>query len=93
MKTLHLFAGAGGGLLADLILGHEPMGAVEIEPYCNSTYLNINRLLFNKDICLPFCPKFSRCSIHTARINAGVALGVLDRLAALSTTDRVVESC
>lgn len=34
MKTLHLFAGAGGGLLADLILGHEPMGAVEIEPYC-----------------------------------------------------------
>jgi DNA (cytosine-5)-methyltransferase 1 len=34
MKTLHLFAGAGGGLLADLILGHEPIGAVEIEPFC-----------------------------------------------------------
>ena len=27
LKTLHLFAGAGGGLLADLILGHEPIGA------------------------------------------------------------------
>lgn len=34
MKTLHLFAGAGGGLLADLILGHVPIGAVEIDPYC-----------------------------------------------------------
>lgn len=29
MKTMHLFAGAGGGLLADLILGHEPAIAVE----------------------------------------------------------------
>ena len=25
MRTLHLFAGAGGGLLADLILGHQPL--------------------------------------------------------------------
>lgn len=24
IKTAHLFAGAGGGILADLILGHEP---------------------------------------------------------------------
>lgn len=29
MRTAHLFAGAGGGLLADLILGHEPVLAVE----------------------------------------------------------------
>lgn len=34
MRSLHLFAGAGGGLLADLILGHTPIGAVEIDPYC-----------------------------------------------------------
>lgn len=34
MKTLHLFAGAGGGLLADLILGHEPVCAVEWDKYC-----------------------------------------------------------
>lgn len=34
MNTLHLFAGAGGGLYADLILGHRPIGAVEIEGYC-----------------------------------------------------------
>lgn len=33
MRTLHLFAGCGGGLLADLILGHTPIAAVEIEPY------------------------------------------------------------
>lgn len=30
---MHLFAGAGGGLLADLILGHKPIIAVEWEPY------------------------------------------------------------
>jgi DNA (cytosine-5)-methyltransferase 1 len=35
-RTLHLFAGAGGCLLADLILGHNPIGAVEIDPYCCS---------------------------------------------------------
>jgi DNA (cytosine-5)-methyltransferase 1 len=33
-RTLHLFAGAGGGLLADLILGHLPVCAVEIDAYC-----------------------------------------------------------
>jgi len=31
---MHLFAGAGGGLLADLILGHEPVIAVEWDAYC-----------------------------------------------------------
>lgn len=33
MHTLHLFAGAGGGLLADLLQGHTPIGAVELEAY------------------------------------------------------------
>lgn len=33
MYTLHLFAGAGGGIAADLLLGHTPIGAVEIETY------------------------------------------------------------
>jgi DNA (cytosine-5)-methyltransferase 1 len=33
LKTFHLFAGAGGGILADLLLGHLPVGACEIEPY------------------------------------------------------------
>ena len=34
MRTMHLFAGAGGGLLCDLILGHDPIIAVEWDPYC-----------------------------------------------------------
>lgn len=33
LYTLHLFAGGGGGILADLLLGHTPVGAVEIEEY------------------------------------------------------------
>lgn len=33
LNTFHLFAGAGGGILADLLLGHRPVGAIEIESY------------------------------------------------------------
>jgi DNA (cytosine-5)-methyltransferase 1 len=33
MRTMHLFAGAGGGVLADLILGHSPVVAVEWKSY------------------------------------------------------------
>lgn len=33
LRTMHLFAGVGGGLLADLILGHRPVVAVEWEQY------------------------------------------------------------
>jgi len=33
LRTMHLFAGAGGGILGDLILGHVPVCAVEIEEY------------------------------------------------------------
>lgn len=29
LYTIHLFAGARGGILADLLLGHHPIGAVE----------------------------------------------------------------
>ena len=34
IHTMHLFAGGGGGILADLILGHIPVCAVEINRYC-----------------------------------------------------------
>jgi site-specific DNA-cytosine methylase len=34
MRELHLFAGAGGGILGGLLLGHTTVCAVEIEPYC-----------------------------------------------------------
>jgi site-specific DNA-cytosine methylase len=33
MYTFHLFAGAGGGILGDLLCGHTPIGACEIETY------------------------------------------------------------
>lgn len=33
LNTLHLFAGAGGGILSDMLTGHRPVGAVEIEAY------------------------------------------------------------
>ena len=33
MYSIHLFAGAGGGILGDLLLGHTPICAVEIEEY------------------------------------------------------------
>lgn len=34
MRELHLFAGAGGGILAGMLLGHTPVCAVEIDDYC-----------------------------------------------------------
>lgn len=33
LRTMHLFAGGGGGILADLILGHRPIVAVEWDKY------------------------------------------------------------
>lgn len=34
MRELHLFAGAGGGILGGMLLGHTPICAVEIDAYC-----------------------------------------------------------
>lgn len=34
MKSMHLFSGAGGGLLSSLILGHESVCAVEWDAFC-----------------------------------------------------------
>lgn len=39
MRELHLFAGGGGGILGGLLLGHTPVCAVEIEPYCRRILL------------------------------------------------------
>jgi len=43
LNTFHLFAGAGGGILADLLLGHNPIGACEIEPYPRNVLLQRQR--------------------------------------------------
>lgn len=37
MKTLHLFAGIGGGIITDQILGNRTIGAVEINEFCRRT--------------------------------------------------------
>ena len=54
LRTMHLFAGAGGGLLADLLLGHQPVCAVEIDEYCQQV-LSARQ----KDNCLPWFPIFA----------------------------------
>ena len=43
MRELHLFAGAGGGILGGMLLGHTTVGAVEIEPYCRRVLLQRQR--------------------------------------------------
>ena len=40
LLTLHLFSGAGGGILADELLGFRPIGAVECDSYCRRVLLN-----------------------------------------------------
>lgn len=54
LRTLHLFAGAGGGILADILLGHQPVCAVEIDEYCQQV-LSARQ----KDGCLPWFPIFA----------------------------------
>jgi len=39
VNELHLFAGAGGGILGGMLLGHRTVCAVEIEPYCRKVLL------------------------------------------------------
>lgn len=51
--TLHLFSGAGGGILADLLLDHRPICAVEIEPYCRQVLYKRQQ-----DGILPWFPVF-----------------------------------
>jgi DNA (cytosine-5)-methyltransferase 1 len=53
LRTGHLFAGAGGGLLADLLLGHQPIFAVEIEDYPRKVLEQRQA-----DGVLPFFPTF-----------------------------------
>jgi len=43
LRTFHLFSGAGGGILADLLLGHIPVGACEIEDYPRAVLLQRQR--------------------------------------------------
>ena len=53
LRTIHLFAGAGGGILADMQLGHQPIAAVEIDQYCQQVLA-----ARQKDNLLPWFPIF-----------------------------------
>ena len=43
LNELHLFAGAGGGILGGILCGHTTVCAVEIEPYCRRVLLQRQR--------------------------------------------------
>lgn len=51
MRELHLFAGAGGGILGGILLGNVPVCAVEIDPYCRKVLA-----ARQADGCLPAFP-------------------------------------
>ena len=52
LYSVHLFAGAGGGILADLLAGTEPRIAVEIEPYPRRVLaLRLPGLAIWDDVC------------------------------------------
>ena len=43
LRELHLFCGAGGGVLGGILCGHTTVCAVEIEPYCRKVLLQRQR--------------------------------------------------
>ena len=76
MRSLHLFAGAGGGLLADLMLGHNPVGYVEIDDYCQRVIAK--RI---KDGVLPEAPIFGDIRSFNGEGFAGAYSGLVDIVA------------
>lgn len=71
-RTMHLFAGAGGGVLADILLGHQCVCAVEIEPYCQQV-LSARQ----KDGSLPWFPIFD----DVTKFDGGPWKGLIDIVA------------
>jgi hypothetical protein len=51
MRVLHLFAGAGGSVLAGRMLGWESVGAVELDPYCCKVLEKHGERVLARDIC------------------------------------------
>lgn len=64
---MHLFAGAGGGILGDILLGHQCVCAVEINPYCQQVLA-----ARQKDGCLPWFPVFADVQQFDGRPWAGI---------------------
>ena len=68
LRTLHLFAGAGGGILGDILLGHQTIGAVEIDPYCQQVIS-----ARQEDGSLPWFPIFDDVTTFDGRRFEGLA--------------------
>jgi DNA (cytosine-5)-methyltransferase 1 len=68
VNELHLFAGAGGGILAGQLLGHRCIGAVEIDPYCRAVLA-----ARQADGTLPAFPVFTDIRTFDARPYRGRA--------------------
>ena len=72
MNELHLFAGVGGGILGGMMLGHTPVGAVEIDDHARQVLL-----ARQDDECLPSFPvhddirTFDATPFHGTDIVAG----------------------
>lgn len=67
LRTLHLFAGSGGGILADFLLGHVPVCAVEIDPYCQQVLVQRQQ-----DGLLPWFPVWSDVRTFDGHLWSGV---------------------
>lgn len=68
MNELHLFAGAGGGILGGMLLGHTTVCAVEIEPYARKVLLQRQR-----DGILPRFPIWDDIRTFDAKPWRGIA--------------------
>ena len=68
MNELHLFAGAGGGILGGMLLGHRTVCAVEIEPYCRKVLLQRQR-----DGILPWFPIWDDVQTFNGKPWRGIA--------------------
>lgn len=72
LRTMHLFAGAGGGILADILLGHQPVCAVEINSYCQQVLA-----ARQEDGSLPWFPIFD----DVAKFDGKKWMGLIDIVA------------
>lgn len=77
LHSFHLFAGAGGGILADILLGHIPIGAIEINQYCRETLL-----ARQTDLILPRFPIWD--DVNTFRSDNPACALFIERLVGMS---------
>ena len=76
LYSLHLFCGGGGGVLADALLGHLPVGAVELDEYCREVLLARQR-----DGILPPFPIWDDvCTFRTDNPDTAEYIGELQKI-------------